>query len=132
MFVRYVPPTHLDAEIAMNLAESAIYDHKSPAEFLSQLDAGDMKVFVVDHGGNPVYIAVSVLYSNVRVLQLEGMWVQHPGRGIAWRSWLDTLRALAREWNCVRVETAVKDVAIAEMLVRMGCKIDHVAIALEV
>jgi hypothetical protein len=131
MQVRYLPPEWLQPEMIFGLGAS--YQDGDVEGLAARLETGELQVYVVGNVDNECYMAVSVIESDAgRELQMEALWVAMAGHGWRFKSYLEFLLMLGKDWGCDRVVTSVKDPRQLVALVKAGCNITYAEVALEI
>lgn len=128
----FVPAAELPDEAIFGLHGSFSAYGASLVDLQRMLDAGDLKTFVVGIGKQRAYLAVSVLETyGQKVLVLDGVWVPQQKAGWAWKTWVEFLKKLAADWDCIRVETCVKDKRLLKGILKLGAKVQHICLKME-
>lgn len=133
MRTEYVHPASVTPEVLLGLQESFVTEGLSYEELKHRIEQELLRVFVIGSENSRCFVAVSVLQTGAhRELQLDGLWVETPGTGWRFKTYLDVLKQLGREWGCDRVSTAVRNARQLKGLLHDGCKVDYIAVYLEI
>ncbi len=133
MNARWLSPSDLAPDVLQGLLGSFALHGLTLRSIAEQIGNGDLKLFSLTLAGATAYFAVSVQTSPLqKVLQLDGFWLDELGQGYKLRSFLEFLKALARDWGCSRVETSVVDERLFKALLTVGCKLDYWAVSMEI